>query len=92
MKVNQEEIPRRKRGGFLENRIEEKRGKTQRIVRKKEKKMLICPDTETEERNPKKEEKQERWRQRMRKVEIKERDGRTFNFGMFDPRASCSHA
>ena len=54
--------------------------------------MLICPDTETEERNPKKEEKQERWRQRMRKVEIKERDGRTFNFGMFDPRASCSHA
>jgi hypothetical protein len=54
--------------------------------------MLICPDTETEERNPKKEAKQERWRQRMRKVEIKERDGRTFNFGIFDHRASCSQA
>jgi len=61
MKVNQEEIPRGKRGGFLENPIEEKKGKTQRTVRKKEKK-FICPDKETEERNPKKEEKQERWR------------------------------
>jgi hypothetical protein len=25
MKVNQEEIPRRKRGGFLENRMEERK-------------------------------------------------------------------
>jgi len=62
MKVNQEEILRRKRGGFLENTMEEEKGKTQRTVRKKEKEKLICPDTETEERNPKKEEKQERWR------------------------------
>jgi hypothetical protein len=61
MKVYQEEIPRRKRGGFLENRMEEKKEKTQRTVRKKRKK-LICPDRETEERNPKKEVKQERWR------------------------------
>jgi hypothetical protein len=29
MKENQGEIPRRKRGGFLENRMEEKKGKTE---------------------------------------------------------------
>lgn len=68
----------------------EKRKDTENSEEKR--KRLICPDTETEERNPKKEVKQERWRQRMRKVEIKERDGRTFNFGMFGHRASCSHA
>jgi len=37
MNVNQEEIPRRRRGGFLENMMEERKGKTQRTVRKKEK-------------------------------------------------------
>jgi len=37
MKVNQEEIPRRKRGGFLENRIEEKRGKTENSEEKRKK-------------------------------------------------------
>ena len=56
MNVNQEEIPKRRRGGFRENRMEEKKGKTQRTVRKKKEKKLTFPDAETEERNTEKEE------------------------------------